>query len=84
MGGAMDLATGAKNTFVMMERRTKSGESKIVADCSYPLTGMGCVRRIYTDLAVLEITPAGVKVLERVEGLSFEALQAATDVLLLR
>ena len=84
VGGAMDLATGAKKTFVMMEHRTKSGESKIVADCSYPLTGMGCVRRIYTDLAVLEITPAGVKVLERVEGLSFEALQAATDVPLLR
>ena len=84
VGGAMDLATGAKKTFVMMEHRTKSGESKIVADCSYPLTGMGCVRRIYTDLAVLEITPAGIKVLERVEGLSFEALQAATDVPLLR
>jgi len=64
-----------------MEHRTKSGESKIVVDCSYPLTGMGCVRRIDADLAVLEITPDGVKVLDCVEGLSFEALQATTDML---
>ena len=68
----------------MMEHRTKSGESKIVADCSYPLTGMGCVRRLNTDLAVLEVTPDGVKVLDCVEGLSFEDLQAATAVRLLR
>ena len=68
----------------MMAQRTQSGESKIVAACRYPLTGIGCVRRIDTDLAVLEITPDGVKVLDCVEGLSFEALQAATDVRLLR
>ncbi len=80
VGGAMDLAIGAKKTFVMMEHRTKSGESKLVAQCSYPLTGIGCVSRIYTDLAVLEVTPRGLKVVERAEGLSQEALQAATAV----
>ena len=80
VGGAMDLAIGAKKTFVMMEHCTKSGESKLVAQCSYPLTGIGCVSRIYTDLAVLEVTPQGLKVVERAEGLSHEALQAATAV----
>ncbi len=83
VGGAMDLAIGAKKTFVMMEHCTKSGASKIVAACSYPLTGVACVSRIYTDLAVLDITPAGVQVLEMAEGLSFGELQAATAVPLL-
>jgi 3-oxoadipate CoA-transferase, beta subunit len=83
VGGAMDLAIGARQTWVMMEHTTKSGEPKIVAECSYPLTGMACVSRIYTDLAVLEITPAGVRVVERVEGLAPDALQAATGVPLL-
>ena len=80
VGGAMDLAIGAKKTFVMMEHCTKSGHSKIVAQCSYPLTGIGCVSRIYTDLAVIDITPQGLQVIERVEGLSFEDLQRATGV----
>jgi 3-oxoadipate CoA-transferase beta subunit len=84
VGGAMDLAVGAKKTFVMMEHTTKAGEPKVVPQCRYPLTGIGCVSRIYTDLAVLDITPQGVRVLDRVEGLSFEALQAATAVALLR
>ena len=84
VGGAMDLALGAKKTFVMMEHSTKSGESKIVPACTYPLTGVRCVRRVYTDLAVLDITPAGVRVLEIVEGLDFETLQAATAVPLIR
>jgi 3-oxoadipate CoA-transferase, beta subunit len=83
VGGAMDLAIGAKKTLVMMEHCTKAGESKIVAQCSYPLTGLGCVGRVYTDLAVLDITPAGVTVLDLCDGLSAAALQALTAVPLL-
>ncbi|MEP7102605.1 MAG: 3-oxoacid CoA-transferase subunit B, partial [Burkholderiales bacterium] len=74
VGGAMDLAIGAKCTFVMMEHTTKKGESKIVPQCSYPLTGIGCVSRIYTELAIIEVTPAGLKLVEKVEGLSFDEL----------
>jgi len=84
VGGAMDLAIGAKKTFVMMEHTTKSGEPKIVAECTYPLTGIGCVSRIYTDLAVLDITPAGVKVIEIAPGVGFDKLQAKTGVPLRR
>ena len=80
VGGAMDLAIGAKRTLVMMEHCTKAGESKIVAQCSYPLTGLACVSRIYTDLAVLDITPAGVRVVDLCEGLSTETLQSLTAV----
>jgi 3-oxoadipate CoA-transferase beta subunit len=80
VGGAMDLAVGAKRVFVMMEHQTKTGESKIVEQCSYPLTGMACVSRIYTDLAVIEITPQGLKVLELAEGLSLDELQALSGV----
>src|SRR6184192_469440 len=83
VGGAMDLAIGAKRTCVMMEHLTKSGESKIVERCTYPLTGIGCVSRIYTDLAVIDVTPAGLKVIETVEGLSFDELQRLTGVPLL-
>ncbi len=83
VGGAMDLAIGAKKTFVMMEHCTKRGEPKIVAACSYPLTGVACVSRIYTDLAVLDITAAGVQPIEMAEGLTFAELQAATAVALL-
>jgi 3-oxoadipate CoA-transferase, beta subunit len=83
VGGAMDLAIGAKRTFVMMEHLTKAGESKIVESCSYPLTGIACVSRIYTDLAVIDVTPAGLKVVEIVEGLEFEELQRLTRVPLL-
>ena len=83
VGGAMDLAIGAKNVFVMMELQTKKGESKIVPNCTYPLTGIACVKRIYTDLAVFEVTPKGLLVLDRVPGLSFEELQAITGVPLL-
>ena len=75
VGGAMDLAIGAKKTFVMMEHLTKSGESKIVAECSYPLTGVACVSRIYTDLAVIDVTAAGLKVVETFNGLPFDELQ---------
>ena len=82
VGGAMDLAIGAKKTYVMMEHTTKGGEQKIVERCSYPLTGVGCVARIYTDLAVIDVTPAGLVVRETVEGLTFEALQALTGATL--
>jgi len=80
VGGAMDLAIGAKKTYVMMEHLTKSGESKLVAACSYPLTGIGCVSRIYTDLAVIDLTADGAKVSAIVDGLSFEELQKLTSV----
>ncbi|HPU51106.1 MAG TPA: CoA transferase subunit B [Burkholderiaceae bacterium] len=78
VGGAMDLAIGAKRTFVMMEHVTKSGEHKIVERCSYPLTGIGCVARIYTDLAVIDVTPQGLVAIEWVEGLSLSDLQSLT------
>jgi len=80
VGGAMDLAIGAKKVFVMMEHQTKGGESKIVPQCTYPLTGIGCVNRIYTDLAVLDITPAGVVVVEMADEMSEAELQAVTAV----
>ncbi len=80
VGGAMDLAIGAKKTFVMMEHTTKSGESKIVPACTYPLTAPGCVSRVYTDLAVLDITPAGVRLVEAFNGLTRADVQAVTAV----
>jgi 3-oxoadipate CoA-transferase beta subunit len=80
VGGAMDLAVGARKTFVMMEHTTKDGTSKIVPACSYPLTGVGCVSRIYTDLAVIDITSSGLKLIDKVEGLSLEDLQRVTAV----
>jgi len=80
VGGAMDLAIGAKRVYVMMEHLTKKGESKIVERCSYPLTGVGCVNRIFTDLAVLDVTPQGLKVLEMAPGLSFAELQRLSGV----
>jgi len=80
VGGAMDLAVGAKNVWVMMEHATKSGESKIVERCSYPLTGIGVVKRVYTDLAVIEITPRGLTADRLVPGLSFGELQRLTGV----
>ena len=84
VGGAMDLAIGAKKTFVMMEHTTKQGEAKIVPVCSYPLTGIGCVSRIYTELAVMEVTPGGLKLIDTVDGLAFETLQQLTGVPLIR
>ena len=83
VGGAMDLAIGAKKTFVMMEHLTKQGQSKIVAHCSYPLTGIACVSRIYTDLAVIDVTPQGLKVVEIVAGLALDELQRLSGVALL-
>ena len=83
VGGAMDLAVGAKQVFVMMEHQTRDGQSKIVAQCSYPLTGVACVSRIYTDLAVLDVTPDGVLVREMVGGLTLAQLQEISGVPLL-
>ena len=74
VGGAMDLAIGAKKTFVMMEQLTRQGEPKIVQRCTYPLTGIGCVSRVYTDHAVIEVTPRGLVALEWIDGLSFAEL----------
>jgi 3-oxoadipate CoA-transferase beta subunit len=80
VGGAMDLAVGAKNVWVMMEHLTKEGRSKIVSRCTYPLTGIGVVKRVYTDLAVVDITPRGLVANYLVPGLSFEELQRLTGV----
>jgi len=80
VGGAMDLAIGARSVFVMMDHQTRSGESKIVAQCTYPLTGIACVNRIYTDLAVLDVTPRGLEVLEMVDGMTLPALVELTGV----
>ena len=80
VGGAMDLAVGAKKVLVMMEHLTKEGASKIVEHCSYPLTGARCVDRIYTDLAVIDVKPDGLQVIDIIDGLSFEELQRLTGV----
>ena len=80
VGGAMDLAVGARCTLVMMEHLTKGGKSKIVDRCTYPLTGVGCVSRIYTDLATIDVTPHGLKVVDRVAGLSHADLVRLTGV----
>jgi 3-oxoadipate CoA-transferase beta subunit len=76
VGGAMDLAIGAKQTWVMMDLLTKQGVSKLVEKCSYPLTGLACVKRVYTELATFACTPQGLQLIDTVEGLSREALEA--------
>jgi 3-oxoadipate CoA-transferase beta subunit len=80
VGGAMDLAIGAKQTFVMMELLTKQGVSKLVKECTYPLTGLGCVSRVYTDLAVFDLGPDGASVIEMVDGLSLDELCRMTGL----
>jgi len=80
VGGAMDLAIGAKRTFVMMDLLTRDGTSKLVESCTYPVTGLACVSRIYTDHAVFEVGPEGAAVVEMVDGLTLEALQELTGV----
>jgi 3-oxoadipate CoA-transferase, beta subunit len=78
VGGAMDLAIGAKQVFVMMDLLTKAGESKLVDTCTYPLTGLACVSRIYTDIAVFSVGPEGAKVIEMIDGMSLDALSDLT------
>ncbi|MDZ5650571.1 3-oxoacid CoA-transferase subunit B [Nitrospirillum sp. BR 11828] len=82
VGGAMDLAVGARQVFVMMEHLTKDGQSKLVHRCTYPLTGLGCVTRVYTDLAVLDVTADGFAVRELCPGLTVEALAALSGLAL--
>jgi 3-oxoadipate CoA-transferase beta subunit len=76
VGGAMDLAIGAKQTWVMMDLLTKQGQSKLVEACTYPLTGIACVKRVYSDLATLACTPEGLQLIDMVEGLSLQELTA--------
>ena len=78
VGGAMDLAVGAKKVFILMDHNSKDGAPKILEKCTLPVTGLGVVSRIYTDIAVLEITPEGVKVIEKLVDISDEDLQART------
>lgn len=80
VGGAMDLAIGAKRTFVMMEHCTKNGQSKLVPQCTYPLTGLACVSRVYTDLAVIELRDGRGRVVDKVAGLTLAQLQAVTAI----
>ncbi|GLR77456.1 CoA transferase subunit B (plasmid) [Azospirillum oryzae] len=80
VGGAMDLAIGAKQVFVMMDLLTKAGGSKLVEQCDYPLTGLGCVSRVYTDLAIFEVGAGGARVIETVDGLGLEALRELTGL----
>ncbi len=84
IGGGMDLAVGAKRVWVVMEHTTKDGAPRLVRRCSYPLTAKAVVRRVYTSLAVLDVTPRGFVVRDVVGGLSFEDLQARTEATLLR
>ena len=78
VGGAMDLAAGAKRVFVMMEHNSKDGAAKIVEHCTLPLTGVQCVTTIFTELAVIDIRPEGCLVREKVEGIDFDTLQERT------
>jgi 3-oxoacid CoA-transferase subunit B len=79
MGGAMDLVASAENIIVAMMHVNKAGESKILKKCTLPLTGVGCVKKVVTELAVLEVTPQGFKLLERAPGVTVEHIIASTE-----
>jgi 3-oxoadipate CoA-transferase beta subunit len=79
VGGAMDLCAGAKRLWIMTDQTTKTGASKLVKRCAYPLTGLGCVSRVYTNAAVFELTPRGFQLIEMAPGLDFDRLQDITD-----
>ena len=78
VGGAMDLCAGTRRLWIMTDHTTKSGEPKLVERCTYPLTGLACVSRVYTNLAVLDVTPQGFELVEAVPGLGIEELQGMT------
>ena len=80
VGGAMDLAVGAKNVWAMMELLTKDGKSKIVEQCTYPLTGARCINRVYTDMAVFDVKADGLHVVDVIEGLDFSELERLVGV----
>jgi 3-oxoadipate CoA-transferase beta subunit len=84
IGGAMDLAAGARRIWAVMEHVTRSGEKRLLRQCTYPLTAKGVTSRVYTDLAVIDVTPHGFVVIDTVPGLSFEELQERTDAPLSR
>jgi 3-oxoadipate CoA-transferase beta subunit len=79
IGGAMDLAVGARRIWIVMEHNTRSGEARLLRHCTYPLTAKACVLRVYTELAVIDVTPRGFAVVDMVPGLSLDELQARTD-----
>src|SRR5689334_8728864 len=79
MGGAMDLVASAKNIIVAMQHTSKDGQSKLLKKCSLPITGLNCVKKIVSDLAVIEVTDKGFKLLERAPGVSVEDIQKATE-----
>ena len=84
IGGAMDLAAGAKRIWIIMEHTTRSGEPRLLKRCTYPLTAAGCVKRVYTELAVLDVTERGFAVIDMVPGLTVDELQQRTEAPLLR
>ncbi len=79
VGGAMDLASGAKRLWVIMEHTTKDGQARLVNQCSYPLTAPACVSRVYSNLAVMDVTPDGFAVIDMAPGVTLADLQARTE-----